>query len=122
MLELILVAFACLLIGFVIGWCYHVTIADNREPAPAPQPIVVPPATVEIVNTPFGKPRGKRIDLKLVSGSGRRELGVYTCEDNRRPSSVTARAADGTLSNFVASHQDVRGQWVYRRVGVERES
>jgi hypothetical protein len=60
--------------------------------------------------------------IKLMSGSLRRELGLLPLNPKARKSVVRHRTKDGLISVFVAGHETPEGHWVYRRVGVERES
>ena len=85
----------------------------------APAPVVVPAPKVEVMAS--RRPRGARMHIKLVSGSGQRPLGVYDCDEGTRQPSVQVRAGDGTMSTFTAFRQEADGTWIYRRVGVERE-
>ncbi len=59
--------------------------------------------------------------LRLVSNSGN-FLGETDIAAHRRRNSFTYRVGKAQeLSNFVASHRDDDGVWVYRRMGVEKE-
>lgn len=106
------------------------TLQVERIDVPVPHVVekpVVQKVEVERVIGPvslpslrIGKPKGTPVQIKLKSGSLKRDLGTYECDDNQRKPTIAVRCDDGTLGNFVASHQDPDGQWVYRRVGVER--
>lgn len=85
----------------------------------APSPVVVPAPNVTVY--PRRREPGPMIEIRLKSGSLTRELGVYRCLAEQRTPTLVVRVTDGTKSLFSASHQEGE-QWVYRRVGVERES
>lgn len=82
----------------------------SQAPAPPPAPVEPPKAA-----TP------PRLQIQLVSASGR-PLGTATIDARaRRPLLRWRTQTDNCISVFVADRQNPNGQWIYRRVGVERE-
>ena len=87
---------------------WDVDAQEITQSAPA-----IPATSGSITSTPITR-------IRLVSNGGRR-LGETTITTKRRVSLQQRVGKMKALSNFVASHRDEDGVWVYRRVGVERE-
>jgi len=87
---------------------WDVDAQEITQSAPA-----IPATSGSITATPITR-------IRLVSDMGR-TLGETTITTKRRVSLQQRVGKMKALSNFVASHRDEDGVWVYRRVGVERE-
>ena len=87
---------------------WDVDAQEITQSAPA-----IPATSGSITATPITR-------IRLVSDMGR-TLGETTITTKRRVSLQYRVGKMKALSNFVASHRDEDGVWVYRRVGVERE-
>lgn len=92
----------------------------------APPVVVDRPVPVETVREIVREVPGPRLvrprrpmEIRLMSGSGRRELERITIDAGERRPTISRPNPDGTVSVYAASHEDGEG-WVYRRVGVER--
>lgn len=83
---------------------------EGRSYWTRPAPVVSLPKPVPV----------RTVVLRLMDEDGLKDIGAVTVEARFRRPSVRARGTDGRIGQFVASHQ-VDGQWVYRRVAVERE-
>jgi hypothetical protein len=83
---------------------------EGRSYWTKPAPVVSVPKPVPV----------RSVVLRLMDEDGVKDIGAVTVEARFRRPSVRARGTDGRIGQFVASHQ-VEGQWVYRRVAVERE-
>jgi hypothetical protein len=83
---------------------------EGRSYWTKPAPVVSLPKPVPV----------RSVVLRLMDEDGVKDIGAVTVEARFRRPSVRARGTDGRIGQFVASHQ-VDGQWVYRRVAVERE-
>lgn len=107
-------------LGPVIRKGLVVHVAAPIVTVEAPSPVVVPSPHVTVY--PTRRDPGPAITLRLRSGSLQKGLGEVTLPASQRTPTLSYRTTDGCWSQFVASHQDPDGTWVYRRVGVERES
>lgn len=67
------------------------------------------------------KPSPQPLKIRLMSGSGLRQLGVMTLPDARLRRPIIRHRTGSELGVFVQSHCAADGVWVYRRAGVERE-
>lgn len=114
------VAVALLAVGCVLLWKGGADLRREEQSTP-PAPVVVERIIERAAEQPK-PPAPTPITLRLVSGSGRCDLGSVKLADKRlRRATLRHRSTDGALSVFVQSHQNTAGEWVYRRVGVERE-
>lgn len=107
------------LVAIVLAVVFLGGAEPERLPPPperAPEPVPVPSQHARATTTQ------PRVTLRLVSGSGRRSLGSVTLDPRARRSTWRQKTDDGMVSVFVADRQHDDGTWVYRRVGVERES
>lgn len=107
--ALVLLVIAAALVAFSV-WQL------SRQPAIQVQ---VPPPPAPVAPEPAKAPA--RLQIQLVSASGR-PLGIATIDARaRRPLLRWRTQTDNCISVFVADRQNPNGQWIYRRVGVERE-
>jgi hypothetical protein len=67
-------------------------------------------------------PRRETTTVSVMNASETVEYLRVTMEARRRGPSLTVRTPDGRLSVCVCSGRGADGVWVYRRVGVERET
>lgn len=127
LIDLLLMVLAVALLGvgpLTTYWLLGRIVAGIQEAVARLAPVPVP-APVETDSLPMSEPapqtpaeRPQRILLRLVDEDGG-DLGMVGVERGKRPAVFTHRV-QGAITNFVASHQ-ANGQWIYRRVGVERE-
>lgn len=125
-----LIAVAVVAFSLGLGVGYYVWGMRSAEGSVGdPSPVVVAPAakvtlTVDPVrdrlhvSDPARKTEPWRV--AFYSGSGRRLLGRETRRDRRMPT-LKYRGMDGLLGVYAVTGQEASGEWVYRRVGVERE-
>lgn len=123
----VLLCVLCLMVGLALG----LFLAGRAEwpasdPSPIPEPVSPPPApapapvpVAPVATAP--RPAAGTVRVRLMSGSGRRLLAELTIPARDRRQHLEWRGKDGLLGQFIASNvQD--GVWIYRRVGVRRES
>ena len=118
--EAVLVAAVLLAIIWAVGgWRAWPPAGESRGgPTPEALPLRELVAALEALRPPVRRPE-QMVTLRLMSGSGTRELGRRVVVARlRTPTVVADVAADGTRSVFQASRQE-GDTWIYRRVGVE---
>lgn len=133
MLSDVLLGLLLLLIVWVFGWRIAVGNRAFDAQGPAAESVQGPtPVSPELAalkdvlaelaaNRPRRMRPGVPVTIKLMSGSGRRELGSIVIEDRlREPTIRYFTSTDETLSVFAASACLEDGTWIYRRVGVEQ--
>ena len=102
------------LTGIALWWLIQKSSAFTPSVTVQAPPAILIPAPKGEVHA-RSRTMGPDIEIELRSGSLNRVLGTYTCKTHSRPPVLTH-----ANNQYVASHQKADGQWVYRRVGVER--